>query len=90
MGPTIEWVRTKPWMLALAVACMLVAGLATNRAMAQEERRQPTQRRRNRPLTLRRHEAPTDPVAELTTQLGNTKVGADTVWVLVTACSCSS
>ena len=86
MGPSIEWVRTKPWMLAVAVACMLVAGLATNCAMAQEETPAADAAAAAEPAAdAAATDAPTDPVAELTTQLGNMKVGADTVWVLVTA-----
>ena len=86
MGPSIEWVRTKPWMLATAVACMLVAGLATNCAMAQEETPAADAAAPAEPAAdAAATDAPTDPVAELTTQLGNMKVGADTVWVLVTA-----
>ena len=67
MGPSIEWVRTKPWMLAMAVACMLVAGLATNCAIAQEETPAADTAAAAEPAAdAAATDAPTDPVAELT------------------------
>jgi Amt family ammonium transporter len=77
-------------MLALAVACMFIAGLASNWAIAQEETPAADTPAADAAAAepaadAAATDAPTDPVAELTTQLGNMKVGADTVWVLVTA-----
>ena len=57
----------------------------TNCAMAQEETPAADAAAAEPAAEAAAADAPTDPVAELTTQLGDMKVGADTVWVLVTA-----
>jgi len=66
-------------MLAMAVVGMLAVGLASNWAYAQEET-PPAE-----PAAAAEPAAPTDPVAELTTKMGDLKVSADTMWVLITA-----
>ncbi|MEX0612266.1 MAG: ammonium transporter [Pirellulales bacterium] len=65
MGLSIEWARFRLLLPVMAVTGLLVLGLCTNVAIAQEE--------------------PTDPVAALTSQMGDMKVTADTLWVLITA-----
>ncbi len=72
MGLSIEWVRLRPCLLAMAVSSTLIVGLTANWACAQEET----------PPAEAAAEAPTDPVAALKTEV---KVWADTTWVLVTA-----
>ncbi len=66
-------------MLAIAVAGVLLVGLSNNWALAQEET-PPAE-----PAATEEAAAPTDPVATLTTQMGDMKVTADTLWVLITA-----
>jgi Amt family ammonium transporter len=97
MGSSIEWVRTKPWMLAAAAASMLIVGLASGWAVAQEET----------PDDAAAADAPADEAApadgagadEAATEeaaaapandgfnksLTDTSYALDTVWVMVTA-----
>ncbi len=63
----------------MAVVSMLLVGFSSHWALAQEET-PPAE-----PAAAEEAAAPTDPVATLTTQLGDMKVTADTMWVLITA-----
>ena len=76
MAP-IEWVRQKPWLLALSVATAVAFGIAAN-VYAQEEAAANETAAAAEPAA----DAPTDAIVALKTE---TKVWVDTLWVLVTA-----
>jgi Amt family ammonium transporter len=80
MGRLLEFERGKLWLLLAAVAGALVLGLASQPAYAQETAEEETAAVEEAGETAA-VETAADPVAELQSQM---KVGADTVWVLVT------
>jgi Amt family ammonium transporter len=78
MGPS-EFVDPKKCLLLLALVGGLAMALTESRVWAQEPAAASASA-----APAAEPATPTDPMAELTAQVGSMKVGADTVWVLVT------
>ncbi len=77
MSHTASWLARGP-MIALVIVTVLVTG---GMAWAQDKPSEPTPAA----AVPGPAAAPADPVKELTTKIGDLKVAADTMWVLVTA-----
>jgi ammonium transporter, Amt family len=79
MGHSIEWGRTRPWMLAMAVAGILMAGLTTNWAQAQEE----TTADEAAATTTETPAPPT--LADVNTKADNAALAGHTAWMLTSS-----
>jgi ammonium transporter, Amt family len=84
MGPSIQWERTRPWMLAMAVASILIGSLIANRVHAQE-----TDVRAADEAAAAADTAPTDAttkaLADLNTKADAAALAGHTAWMLTSS-----
>jgi Amt family ammonium transporter len=87
MGPCIEIVHTKPWLLAVAVAGILIIGVSSQSARAQEETTAADATTTEAPADEATEASPPTSAAPrgFNEELNKTSYALDTVWVMVTA-----